>query len=144
MAELWGADNITGTTFRKLLHMTAGIPDFDTANPCFPQPCEAKDALRAELYETPAKGLSPTELMNVPWVRNHYRECKKSSWAPEPFCYSSSNFMLLGMALAHRAGVASWEQYDQTLSLPTSLQKKAKFAPNSIAPKKYADMMNPG
>ena len=74
-ADLWGAENITGTTFHKLLHMTASVPDFDTATPCYPQPCMATDSLRAALYKTPSQGMSPTQLMNVPWVKHHWKKC---------------------------------------------------------------------
>jgi len=136
MADLWGAENITGTTFRKLLHMTAGVPDFDTATPCYPHPCESTDSLRALLYKIPSKSLSPTQLMNVPWVKHHWRHCVRS-WAPEPFCYSSTNFMLLGMVLAAHSNATSWETYDQETSLPPSIQGKAKFA-LSGAPSKYS------
>jgi len=120
------------------LHMTSGVPDFDTATPCFPQPCEAKDALRASLYKTPTKGLSPVELLKVPWVKNHWRHCTKS-FAPEPFCYSSTNFMLLGMVLAGHANATSWDTYNQALTLPPSLQERAKFA-LSGAPSKYSSV----
>jgi CubicO group peptidase (beta-lactamase class C family) len=135
MADLWGTENISGTTFHELLHMTSGVPDFDTANPCYPQPCEAKDSLRAALYKTPSKGMTPIELMKVPWVKHHWKKCV-ATWQPVPFCYSSTNFMLLGLVLAAHSKSTSWKTYDQTASLPPSLRGKVQFA-LSGAPSKY-------
>ena len=40
LGDLWGARNVSSTSIRDLLGMTSSVPDFDTANPCFPQPCK--------------------------------------------------------------------------------------------------------
>merc|ERR1719253_1098607 len=118
--------------------MTAGVPDFDTATPCYPQPCESTDSLRAALYKTPSQGMSPTQLMNVPWVKHHWNKCVKT-WAPEPFCYSSTNFMLLGLILAEHGNATSWKDYDQSRSLPPSMQGKVKFAVSG-GPSEYTNV----
>lgn len=82
--------------------------------------------------------MTPVELMKVPWVKGHWRKCRKS-WAPEPFCYSSTNFMLLGMVLAGHDNATSWDTYNQTLTLPLSLQERVKFA-LSGGPSKYSSV----
>jgi len=125
MAELWGEQNVTGTTFRQVLHMVSGIPDFDTATPC-DEKGVCQDPLRASLYATPSKTLSPIELLKVDWVKGQFKPCKPQPWGL--FCYSSTNFMLLGMILAEHSGATSWETYNQTLSLPPALRKRVKFA----------------
>ncbi|CAJ1353202.1 unnamed protein product, partial [Effrenium voratum] len=109
----------------------SSIPDFDTAMPAKSGP--SKDPLRAELYSTPLHFYKPTELMSVPWVANHSKECKGVPLMGK-FCYSSTNFMLLGMALAQYAGVDNWAALNQTVWLPDYLQGQIRFA-NSGAPK---------
>ena len=94
----------------------------------------SKDPLRSELYSDPRHFYSPVELMSVPWVAGHAGDCKSPSILMGKFCYSSTNFMLLGMALAQATGVDSWTELDQTEFLPKSLQKKLIFA-NSGSPK---------
>ena len=46
LGDLWGARNVSSTSIRDLLGMTSSVPDFDTANPCFPQPCKLTDPMR--------------------------------------------------------------------------------------------------
>lgn len=121
MAELWGEENVTKVTVRQLLAMQAGIPDFDTAKP---SPGGDKDPLRAFLYANPQKAYTPTELMGVPWVTGRFSPC-----TPEMFlCYSSTNFMLLGLILANHAGDDAWRQLRQGSFVPPSLRAKLRFA----------------
>lgn len=108
------------------------IPDFDTATPAKGGGM-SKDPLRSELYNDPTHFYSPIELMSVPWVAGHAGDCKFSSILGK-FCYSSTNFMLLGMVLAQATGVDSWAELNQMAFLPKSLQKKIIFA-NSGSPK---------
>ncbi|CAK9019402.1 unnamed protein product [Durusdinium trenchii] len=129
--ELWGAD-LAKTTLRQLLSMQSSIPDFDTATPSKGGGI-SKDPLRAELYTTPNHFYKPTELMSVPWVANHSKDCQAQPFVGK-FCYSSTNFMLLGMALAQATGVDSWAAFNQTAFLPDYLQNQIRFA-NSGSPK---------
>lgn len=129
MEDLWGA-NATTVTVRELLAMTAGVPDFDTANPCYTPGCVPQDDLRKALYDQPDHGYSPVELMSVDWVRgaDKWQECKPFRPGMKEFCYSSTNFMLLGMILASDAGVSSWEEFDQAEFLPKEVQTELSFA----------------
>lgn len=131
MEELWGAENVSGTTVRNLLHMTSGVPDFDTAKPCGRHhghaPCTPTDSLRDLLYSEPSVAYSPTELMKVPWVAHQWQSCK--SWRPgmSAFCYSSTNFMLLGLILASKTNASTWSSFDQSIFLPESLASQLQF-----------------
>merc|ERR1719265_2572471 len=90
--QVWGAP-IEKVTIRQLLSMKDGVPDFDTAQPS--RSGLDVDPLRAVMYKNPHHLDTPTELMNMPWVRNKWnppRRCKV-------LCYSSTNFMLLGLVL---------------------------------------------
>eukprot|EP00421_Protoceratium_reticulatum_P017592 CAMPEP_0168387010 /NCGR_PEP_ID=MMETSP0228-20121227/15724_1 /TAXON_ID=133427 /ORGANISM="Protoceratium reticulatum, Strain CCCM 535 (=CCMP 1889)" /LENGTH=417 /DNA_ID=CAMNT_0008400231 /DNA_START=56 /DNA_END=1309 /DNA_ORIENTATION=+ len=136
VADLWGAAAAKVTTVRQLLGMTSGVPDFDTAKPCMRPGCAPTDPLRATLYSDPNTSWAPTRLMNVPWVKGHFKKCKSMvPWFPA-ICYSSTNFMLLGLVLAAHAHATSWESFDQTPLLPKSLQGRVRFALKG-APKDY-------
>lgn len=119
--DLWGA-NITSVTIRQLLSMQAGVPDFDTAVPSVGQ---FTDPLRAALYKTPDHLDTPSELMSVPWVAKHWVNCTHGMMK---FCYSSTNFMLLGFVLAQYAKLADWKDLDQTEILPNYLKDEIVFA----------------
>jgi len=128
--ELWGV-NAAKTTLRELLGMMSSIPDFDTAQPA--KTGISKDPLRAELYRQADHFYEPAELMSVPWVAGHTKECS-SHIIIGKFCYSSTNFMLLGLALAQHAGVENWSDLNQTKFLPEYLQGQIRFA-NEGTPK---------
>jgi len=128
--ELWGV-NAAKTTLRELLGMMSTIPDFDTAQPA--KTGISKDPLRAELYRQADHFYEPAELMSVPWVAGHTKECS-SHMIFGKFCYSSTNFMLLGLALAQHAGVEHWSELNQTKFLPEYLQGQIRFA-NKGTPK---------
>jgi len=140
MADLWGPENVSGTTIRQLLSMTSGIPDFDTATPCMPPGragCVPTDPLRKTLYSDPAHNWSPTRLMGVPWVAEHWKgRCKRLVPMMRPFCYSSTNFVLLGMVLAAREKDATWETLDQAAPLPAYLKEQLVFATTG-SPRNY-------
>jgi len=57
----------------------------------------------------------------VPWVARG-----KLDFIPghprHGFAYSSTNFILLGLILAHHAGAPSWDQFDQKTFLPAALK----------------------
>ena len=115
-------------TVGQMLNMTSGIPDFDTAK----GHGVMSDSLRAELYKNPGKIYTPTELMSVPWVAHKYRPCRDHGpyWHK---CYSSTNFMLLGLLLANGT---TWNKFDQSQFLPASLKDRLKFAVSG-APSDY-------
>eukprot|EP00937_MAST-01D_sp_MAST-1D-sp2_P003223 g3223.t1 len=111
LEELWGAE-VNKVTVRDLLGMTSGVPDYDTASPTGREPT---DSFRADAYAHPEKSYSPTQLLSVPWVRTKSLiftpgVCDRHKYGN---CYSSTNYVLLGLLLANHAGVGSWEEYDQ-------------------------------
>jgi CubicO group peptidase (beta-lactamase class C family) len=121
MADLWGADNVAGITIGQMLNMTSGIPDFDTAKG---HGSTLTDSLRQELYSNPGKAYTPAELMSVPWVAGKYKPCHDVGPHYHK-CYSSTNFMILGLLLANRTG---WSDFSQASFLPPSLRTKLHFA----------------
>ena len=123
MADLWGAENVSGVTIGQLLNMTSGIPDFDTAKGYGSGP--KTDSLRAELYSNPHKAYSPAELMSVPWVAHHFKPCVDPKHGRYHKCCSSTNFVLLGLLLAN---TTSWRDFSQGSYLPPSLASKLRFA----------------
>ena len=66
------------------------------------------DSLRSELYANPGKAYTPAELMSVPWVAGQFRPCHDVGPRYHK-CYSSTNFMLLGLLLANRT---AWSAFD--------------------------------
>jgi len=144
LGELWGEKNVSSLTVRQLLSMRSGVPDFDTATPCMQGQtgCVPTDPLRKDLYEHPQSGYSPMRLMEVDWVKNSWKgECKSKLPFMGAFCYSSTNFMLLGLILlAHQQGSnKSWTDLDQKVFLPDYLKDKLQFA-NVGTPSNYTDV----
>lgn len=123
LEDLWG-HNVANVTVRQLLAMQTGIPDFDTATPS--RTGESTDPLRAQLYAKPATLYSPTDLLSVDWVDGHWKDCESRHGTA--FCYSSTNFIILGMLLASHAGDYNWQEFDQSSYLPASLRSEIKFA----------------
>lgn len=111
MADLWGPE-VSKITVMDLLHMTSGVPDFDTASPSGRQPT---DSFRAQVYANPGQCYSPSMLLSVPWCATGKLlftpgKCDRMHYGN---CYSSSNFVLLGLLLAHHSGASDWQSYDQ-------------------------------
>mmetsp|Transcript_3182 Transcript_3182/g.6258 ORF Transcript_3182/g.6258 Transcript_3182/m.6258 type:complete len:438 (+) Transcript_3182:19-1332(+) len=133
LAALYGPETSV-ITFRHLLSMQSGIPDFDTAKPDGKYPT---DSFRATVYKEPHHVFSPMELMNLDWVSHG-----KLEYTPGTrFGYSSTNFMLLGLILANYYGYNSWEEYPQKDALPDDLKpmfENVTFAlndpPNDFTP----------
>jgi CubicO group peptidase (beta-lactamase class C family) len=119
MGEIWGEDNVTGITVGMLLNMTSGIPDFDTA-----KGHGGNDSLRLQLYQNPRTEFGPFDLMNFSWVAHSYEPCYDVGphWHK---CYSSTNFMLLGLILANGT---DWNHFNQSTFLPAELKQKLQFA----------------
>jgi len=137
LGDLWGARNVSKTTVRDLLGMTSSVPDFDTANPCFPQPCKLTDPMRHLLYST-KQPYGPLDLLSLPWVNASWRPpCKAFSPMLEPFCYSSTGFMLLGMVLGLFQNATSITEVDQGAYLPPSIRSRSGFVSNGKPPASY-------
>ena len=96
--------------------MTSGIPDFDTAKPWPPPP---KDPLRATIYANPSEDYTPASLIDVPWVYKGALDFTPGTKQR----YSSTNFMLLGLVLAHFAEAKQWDAYDQKSFLPPAVAR---------------------
>jgi CubicO group peptidase (beta-lactamase class C family) len=126
MEDLWGGGVISNITVESLLAMHSGLRDFDTYKDCsLDDPSYCKDPLRQKLYAYPAKLYSPTELLALPYVaNNYYPSCTEK----KVICYSTTNFVLLGLVLAAHAGKASWIKFDQSSFLPPSLKGQLLFA----------------
>ena len=90
--------------------MKSGVPDFDTAKP-WPKPV---DPFRATVYENPTKVYGPAELLSEPWVKTGSLDFSPGDCDTKKYgnCYSSTNFVLLGMILASQSGASSWEKFD--------------------------------
>lgn len=132
LADLWGEKNVSAITIGQMLNMTSGIPDFDTAKG---RGAVLEDSLRQYLYENAGKAFSPTELMQLSWVANNFQPCVDvgPKWRK---CYSSTNFMILGLILAQYTGGDSWKSLDQASFLPAELRGKLRFGLTG-APKDY-------
>eukprot|EP00930_Biecheleria_cincta_P038926 TRINITY_DN26771_c0_g1_i1.p1 TRINITY_DN26771_c0_g1~~TRINITY_DN26771_c0_g1_i1.p1 ORF type:complete len:483 (+),score=52.62 TRINITY_DN26771_c0_g1_i1:36-1451(+) len=140
LADLWGAHNVSNTTVRQLLSMTSRVPDFDTAVPDFGKHA-ATDSLRKTLFEKGSVGMSPRELLAVPWVAHNWNEpCKRFAALVLPFCYSSTGFMLLGLILASFDGASSPAEFDQRSLLPPELRGKFQFPMAGAPPQKYTSV----
>ena len=118
LSDLWGPE-VEEVTIHNLLAMQSGIPDFDTANPSRHGP--DKDPFRATVYANPTYGFLEPELMSEPWVATH----KLTSKPGEGFHYSSTNFGILGLILAHHAGVDDYLQFNQSSFIPPELASAA-------------------
>mmetsp|Transcript_31956 Transcript_31956/g.38629 ORF Transcript_31956/g.38629 Transcript_31956/m.38629 type:complete len:460 (-) Transcript_31956:39-1418(-) len=117
LEELFG-EEVNEVTIRDMLAMQSGIPDFDTAQPKGRYPT---DSLRADLYAHPHHLYTPTQLMDVPWVRKGHLE-KPPGPHGGVFRYSSTNFLILGLILAQAYGASSWETYPQINAIPENLR----------------------
>jgi len=94
------------------LAMRSGVPDYDTASP---SGRGAGDVLRADAYAHPARCLTPPQLLNLSWVRTGKLQFKPGACDREKYfnCYSSSNFVLLGLLLAQHVTAPDWHSYHQ-------------------------------
>jgi hypothetical protein len=106
LSDLWGAES-DKITIRMLATMESGLPDFDTARPTAGKPT---DSFRATVLQNPSEDFGPLKLISFPWVAIGSLKFPPGS----KFDYSSTNFVLLGLALcAATPGCDSWDQYDQ-------------------------------
>lgn len=121
MASLFGAEARL-ISLRHLLSMRSGIPDYDTAKPYPPPPT---DPFRADVYAHLDAPFTPVTLLNLSWVR-----LGKLDFPPGMnFSYSSTNFVLAGLALASLTGAPSWDAYDQAdLLSPLPPSRRAQYA----------------
>jgi CubicO group peptidase (beta-lactamase class C family) len=117
LEDLYGPE-VAGVTLHNLLHMQSGIPDFDTANPSRHGP--DLDPFRATVYAEPTHSWVETTLMSEPWVAQQ----KLASVPGKGFHYSTTNFGILGLILANKAGHSDYRKFDQSTFLPAALLAK--------------------
>ena len=117
LGDLWGARNVSKTTVRDLLGMTSSVPDFDTANPCFPSALQAhrpdaaftlydQAALRAPRFTKLALG----QRLVAPAVQGLFAALGGRS-------ATSTGFMLLGMVLGVFQNATCIAAVDQSVYL---------------------------
>ena len=100
-------DVINEVTVRQLIHMTGGVPDYDTT-------WLPGDPWRIRQYNNPGHDYGPIEIitdqsMNVPGV---FPPGTKQY-------YSSTGFILLGLLLAEISGAETWQDFRQRDVIPT-------------------------
>eukprot|EP00037_Helgoeca_nana_P000560 m.22240 g.22240 ORF g.22240 m.22240 type:complete len:452 (-) comp10683_c0_seq2:2082-3437(-) len=88
-----------------LLHMTSGVSDYDG------------EAYAKAQFADRTHDFSPIEI-----IGNFVSPTLKSPPGTKQG-YCSTNYILLGLALANHLGEGSWEGYDQKTVLPTALQR---------------------
>lgn len=132
LEKLFGAD-ANQVTVRQLLSMGVRIPDFDTAVMIPGHP--AKDSLRQVMYNEPNRSLGPFELLDFPWVKNR----PVGACQPDKVCYSSTNYVLLGLLLASQLGLKSWTSLDQRTFVPDEIAANLVFAKTG-PPSQYTDI----
>lgn len=99
-------------TLRNLLHMTSGLPDYDTSwNP--------GDPWRFLQYRMPHHDFSPLEI----WDRLP-RKLEFEPGTKQDYC--STGYVLLGLALAQQHGAETWDAFDQRSLIPQHLQESLK------------------
>lgn len=143
MADLWGAET-ANITVLDLLAMRSGVPDYDTASPSGHQPT---DVFRADAYAHPTRVFSPTQLLSLSWVATGRLQFSPGVCDRKRYhnCYSSSNFVLLGLLLAQLAGVDDWKSFEQQKPLApaaadfTNLQFAVTGAPDAFTAVKGYD-----
>jgi hypothetical protein len=118
LAELFGPETVN-VTIEDLLGMKSGIPDYDTASPSGKMPT---DLLRQTAYDHPTDSYTPSEMLNLPWCRKGHLlfppgVCDKAKYGN---CYTSTNFVLLGMVLANQVG--SFDHVNNALQLAKFIQ----------------------
>jgi len=119
LADLFGPD-VAKVTVRDLLGMKSGVPDYDTASPTGRQPT---DSFRADAYAHPNRSYSPSQLLEEPWCATGKLLFPPGVCDTKKYynCYSSTNYVLLGLLLAQAAGAAGWEAYQQKGAFPASV-----------------------
>jgi CubicO group peptidase (beta-lactamase class C family) len=121
MAFLFGAEARL-VSLRHLLGMRSGIPDYDTAKPYPPPPT---DPFRADVYAHLDAPFTPVTLINLSYVRRGQLDFHPGL----NFSYSSTNFVLAGLALAVLTGSPTWDAYDQaSLLSPLPPGRRAQYA----------------
>ncbi|KAL3931254.1 MAG: hypothetical protein SGPRY_001200 [Prymnesium sp.] len=100
IVQLWG-EGVGEVRVKDLLSMHSGIPDFDTATPGK----NPTDPFRASCYAHPRHAYSPAQLISLPWVRRPLLFPAGTCDVRKYYnCYSSTNYVLLGMLLAQHFG----------------------------------------
>jgi D-alanyl-D-alanine carboxypeptidase len=143
MSEIWG-DDVHKITVKDLLHMYSGLPDYDTASPGD----HPVDTFRSDSYAHPDKSFTPVQLISLPWVTTGKLLFPPGTCDQKHYfnCYSSTNYVMLGLLLACQAGADDWKDYDQFAALGdfaktlASLTFAVSGPPNAWTPVKGYDM----
>jgi len=140
MADLFGPESAK-VKIIDMLGMRSGIPDFDTATPSR----HPTDSFRKTVYEHPTKDYTPADMLDLPWVHKGEILFPPGTCDREKYynCYSSTNFVLLGMVLAQHEGVHNWDQLNQNVSLADVLKDFAtplRYAMHG-PPKKWTNVI---
>ncbi|CAH0366129.1 unnamed protein product [Pelagomonas calceolata] len=116
LEELFQNASVNDITIRQLLAMQAPIPDFDTGG----------------LRDYLASGKSGTAWQVLDSVKDAY--------PLTPLQYSSTNFVLLGMIVAHFADGLPLEETDQAYYLPSHLKSQLHFGQNGQTASEWTDV----
>jgi len=129
LLDLFGPET-ANITVEDLLGMKSGVPDYDTASPTGRSPT---DSFRALAYTHPGTNFVPAYMLNVPWCHTGKLIFKPGVCDREKYgnCYTSTNFVLLGMILAGQANASDWDTFDQNAIL-------ADVAKDFVPPLSYA------
>ena len=68
-----------------------------------------------QAYDHPSKDYAPSDMLNLPWCHTGHLLFPpgKCDTAKYYNCYTSTNFVLLGMILANHAGADDWDEFRQ-------------------------------
>lgn len=129
LVDLFGPET-ADITVEDLLGMKSGVPDYDTASPTGRSPT---DSFRELAYKHPGTNYVPAYMLNVPWCHTGKLIFKPGVCDREKYgnCYTSTNFVLLGMILAGQANASDWDTFDQNAIL-------ADVAKDFVPPLSYA------
>ena len=80
---------------------------------------DARTIRRPLRYAHPSRSYSPTYLLSLPWVATGSLQFSPGACDTRKYynCYSSSNFVLLGLLLAQLAGADDWTTFAQQAPL---------------------------
>lgn len=106
MLELFKGDTrILKVTIYQLLHMRAGLGDYDDIG------------VMAQTMADPAREFTALDYIHM-FEKDKFFLCDPGTCER----YSSNGFVFLGLALAQQSGAATWEDYDQFSAVPAYLR----------------------
>jgi CubicO group peptidase (beta-lactamase class C family) len=106
---------VSKLTVHHLLHMTSGLPDYDTS-------WVKGDPWRSRQFAHPDHDYGPVEILSSINGQMNF-----APGARQDYC--STNFILLGLILAQYYNASSWDAYDQKrTSIPAALLQAYPFS----------------